>query len=72
MTRFDSNLGSPFPRRRESIRCDDAFERTNYGIIHVRSDGERGTNEVYRFAVPANGDIAFAPRPVSVSAPKAV
>lgn len=57
------------------------FERTNYGIIHIRTDGERvlafthsgerGTNEAYRFAVSANGDIAFAPRPVSVSAPKA-
>ncbi|HEY0622620.1 hypothetical protein [Sphingomonas sp.] len=56
------------------------FERTNYGIIHIRTDGERvlafthsgerGTNEAYRFAVSANGDIAFAPRPVSVSAPK--
>jgi len=58
------------------------FERTNYGIVHIRTDGERvlafthsgerGTNEAYRFAVSANGDIAFAPRPVSVSAPKAV
>ena len=58
------------------------FERTNYGIVHIRTDGERvlafthsgerGTNEAYRFGVSANGDIAFAPRPVSVSAPKAV
>lgn len=55
------------------------FERTNYGIIHVRTDGERvlafthsgerGVNEAYRFTVSANGYIAFAPRAVSVSAP---
>lgn len=43
------------------------FERTNFGIIHVRTDGERvlvfthsgkkGLNEAYRFSVTVeNGD----------------
>jgi hypothetical protein len=42
------------------------FERTNFGIIHVRTDGERvlafthsgkkGLNEAYRFKVTLDGD----------------
>ncbi len=42
-----------------------AFERTNFGIVHVRTDGERvlvfthsgkkGTNEAYRFTVTMVG-----------------
>ena len=52
-----------------------AFERTNFGIIHVRTDGERvlvfthsgkaGLNEAYRFTVTkANGlrTVTFAPQ----------
>lgn len=43
-----------------------AFERTNFGIVHLRTDGERvlvfthsgkkGTNEAYRFTVRMVGD----------------
>lgn len=57
-----------------------AFERTNFGIIHVRTDGERvlafthsgkkGTNEAYRFTVSPAGDIQFAPKIVKRPAPK--
>lgn len=46
------------------------FERTNFGIIHVRTDGERvlvfthsgkkGMREAYRFTVDANHNIRFA------------
>jgi hypothetical protein len=46
------------------------FERTNFGIIHVRTDGERvlvfthsgkeGMREAYRFTVAANHAIRFA------------
>jgi hypothetical protein len=46
------------------------FERTNFGIIHVRTDGERvlvfthsgkeGMREAYRFTVDANHAIRFA------------
>src|SRR4029078_6784917 len=45
------------------------FERTNFGIIHVRTDGERvlvftpsgkkGMREAYRFIVDANHQIQF-------------
>ena len=47
-----------------------AFERTNFGIIHVRTDGERvlvfthsgkkGMREAYRFTVDENHNIRFA------------
>lgn len=46
------------------------FERTNFGIIHIRTDGERvlvfthsgkeGTREEYRFSVDENHEIEFA------------
>jgi len=46
------------------------FERTNFGIIHIRTDGERvlvfthsgkeGMREAYRFKVDANHEIEFA------------
>lgn len=46
------------------------FERTNFGIIHIRTDGERvlvfthsgkaGMREAYRFTVDANHKISFA------------
>lgn len=58
-----------------------AFERTNFGIVHIRTDGERvlafthsgkeGMNEAYRFTVSPSGEIDFAPKVVKRSAPKA-
>ena len=58
-----------------------AFQRTNFGIAHVRTDGEsvlafthsgeEGLNEAYRFAVSANGEIAFSPTVNTVPAPPA-
>lgn len=57
----------------------EGFERLNYGIIHVRTDGERvlafthsgvrGKNEAYRFRVSPTSDITFSPKAVSRSAP---
>jgi hypothetical protein len=57
-----------------------AFERTNFGIVHIRTDGQsvlafthsgkKGMNEAYRFSVSANGEIAFAPEVIKRSAPK--
>lgn len=56
------------------------FERTNFGIAHIRTDGERVLafthsgqkylNEAYRFAVSATGEIEFAPQVVKRTAPK--
>jgi beta-lactamase superfamily II metal-dependent hydrolase len=56
-----------------------AFERTNFGIAHIRTDGTRvlafthsgkkGMNEAYRFDVDATGAVAFAPAVSKVSAP---
>lgn len=61
------------------LRDYEGFERLNYGIIHVRTDGERvlafthsgkrGMNEAYSFRVSATGEITFAPKAVSQSAP---
>jgi hypothetical protein len=58
-----------------------AFERTNFGIAHVRTDGERvltfthsgkkDMNEAYRFAVSVSGAVTFAPAVTKVPAPKA-
>lgn len=58
-----------------------AFERTNFGIAHVRTDGERvlafthsgkeGVNEAYRFSVSAAGDVEFARKVVKRGAPRA-
>lgn len=46
------------------------FERTNFGIVHIRTDGERvlvfthsgkeGLNEAYRFTVSATHEVTFA------------
>lgn len=57
-----------------------AFERTNFGIAHVRTDGHRvlafthsgkkGMNEAYRFTVSPTGEIAFSSDAVKRSAPK--
>lgn len=56
-----------------------AFERTNFGIAHIRTDGERVLafthsgrrfmNEAYRFNVSPTGEIKFAPEVVKRSAP---
>ncbi|WP_066799117.1 ComEC/Rec2 family competence protein [Sphingomonas soli] len=56
-----------------------AFERTNFGIVHIRTDGMRvlalthsgkeGMNEAYRFMVSPNGEVVFAPAVVKRSAP---
>lgn len=58
-----------------------AFERTNFGIVHIRTDGERvlafshsgkaGVNEAYRFTVATTGAVTFARRVSKVSAPAA-
>jgi hypothetical protein len=43
----------------------ESFERTNVGIVHVRTDGalhhsgERGVNEAYRFAVASDPTVKF-------------
>lgn len=57
-----------------------AFERTNFGIAHIRTDGEwvlafthsgkEGMNEAYRFRVTPSGEIHFAPEVTQRSAPK--
>jgi len=64
---------SAIRRRREDEAALPAFfgfERTNFGIIHIRTDGERvlvfthsgkeGVRENYRFTVGANHAIRFA------------
>src|SRR5215207_1775495 len=61
------------PRSREDEQALPSFygfERTNFGIIHVRTDGERvlvfthsgkeGMREAYRFTVDQNHNIRFA------------
>jgi len=61
------------PRSREdeaALPSFFGFERTNFGIIHIRTDGERvlvfthsgkeGMREAYRFIVDANHAIRFA------------
>jgi beta-lactamase superfamily II metal-dependent hydrolase len=58
-----------------------AFERTNFGIVHIRTDGQRvlafthsgkeGMNEAYSFRVSATGDVTFAKKVVKRSAPSA-
>lgn len=58
-----------------------AFERTNFGIAHIRTDGERvlafthsgreGMNEAYRFSVSPTGEVTFAPKVTKRSAPTA-
>ncbi|MGC1470891.1 MAG: MBL fold metallo-hydrolase [Sphingorhabdus sp.] len=58
----------------------EGFERLNFGIIHIRTDGERvlafthsgkaGMNEAYRFTVDAQHQIAFAAKVTKQSTPK--
>jgi hypothetical protein len=57
-----------------------AFERTNFGIAHVRTDGERVLafthsgkrfmNEAYRSTVSATGEVQFAKAVTKRSAPR--
>ena len=57
-----------------------AFERTNFGIAHIRTDGERvlafthsgkeGMNEAYRFTVSPTGEVSFAAKVTKRAAPK--
>ena len=57
-----------------------AFERTNFGISHIRTDGQRVLafthsgekflNEAYGFTVSPTGEVTFAPKVVKRSAPK--
>ncbi|HWT12870.1 MAG TPA: hypothetical protein VN231_08970 [Allosphingosinicella sp.] len=70
-------VDDPDPKR--AGRRFFAFERTNFGIAHVRTDGERvlafthsgkkGTNEAYRFTVASDGKIEFRPKVTKRSAP---
>lgn len=56
-----------------------AFERTNFGIAHIRTDGRRvlafthsgkeGMNEAYRFNVSPSGEAVFDPKAIKRSAP---
>jgi hypothetical protein len=58
------------PEDRKALPDFFAFERTNFGIIHIRTDGERvlvfthsgkeGLKESYRFTVGTNRSIRFA------------
>lgn len=62
-------------------RVFQAFERLNYGIIHIRTDGERVLafthsgerylNEAYRFTVDPAGAVKFSAEASKHSAPKA-
>jgi hypothetical protein len=57
----------------------EGFERLNFGIIHIRTDGERmlafthsgkaGLNEAYSFTVTPTGKTTFANQVAKVSAP---
>ncbi len=57
----------------------EGFERLNFGIIHIRTDGERvlaythsgkqGLNEAYRFTVSPTGEASFASKVTKRSAP---
>ena len=60
-------------------RWFEGFERLNFGIIHIRTDGDRvlafthsgkrGMNEAYRFNVSLTGAVQFAAQAVKHSAP---
>ncbi|CCC05719.1 unnamed protein product [Sordaria macrospora k-hell] len=66
--------------RQDPKRRVFAFERTNFGIAHVRTDGhrvlafthsgKRFMNEAYRFTVSATGEVEFAKAVVKRSAPR--
>ncbi|HEX8553467.1 MAG TPA: MBL fold metallo-hydrolase [Sphingomonas sp.] len=69
-------VDDPRPKRHGRVF---AFERTNFGIAHVRTDGERVLafthsgrafmNEAYRFTVSPSGEVEFASKVVKRSAP---
>jgi beta-lactamase superfamily II metal-dependent hydrolase len=81
---FCTELAAFFAYRGPATTVDgkkiEAFERLNFGIAHVRTDGERvlafthsgkeGMNEAYRFTVSSGGVAKFAPAAVKRSAPK--
>lgn len=58
------------PEDEKALPSYFGFERTNFGIIHIRTDGERvlvfthsgkqGMREAYRFTVNANHAVQFA------------
>ena len=58
------------PRKGDPKGLFYGFERSNFGIVHLRTDGERvlvfthsgkkGLNEAYRFTVDADHEVAFA------------
>jgi beta-lactamase superfamily II metal-dependent hydrolase len=62
-------LFTGMPRPEDPQDLFYGFERTNFGIIHVKTDGERvlafthsgkkGTNEAYRFRVDAGHAVSF-------------
>ena len=73
---FCTELAAFFAYRGPSHTLDDGsqfegFERLNFGIIHVLTDGQRvlafthsgkkGLNEAYRFTVSPSGAVEFAP-----------
>jgi beta-lactamase superfamily II metal-dependent hydrolase len=65
----------------EDNKAFEGFERLNFGIAHVRTDGQRvlafthsgkeGLNEAYRFTVTPTGTVTFAPKVSKRSAPAA-
>lgn len=77
---YMGRIAVPVEGKPGQTRLVDSFERTNFGIIHVRTDGERvlafthsgkaGMNEAYRFTVSPNGEVVFAAEVSKVSAPK--
>jgi hypothetical protein len=77
---FFKTLGN-VPRPGAPGKTVFAFERTNFGISHVRTDGERVLafthsgkkflNEAYRFTVSPTGEIKFAAKVTKRSAPPA-
>jgi hypothetical protein len=69
MQKYSANRtlsGKPFDVR-------NAYEKTSFGIVHVRTDGERvlvathsgreDKKEAYAFLVDENGSVAFEPTP---------
>ena len=72
---FSTELAAFFELRGWSKTADGkrsyfGFERTNFGIVHIRTDGERilvfthsgkdGMNEAYRLSVDAKGKVTLA------------
>lgn len=87
---FNTELAAFFKYRGPSVDQEpgdkeeasyEGFERTNFGIIHVRTNGERvltfthsgkkGMNEAYRFTVAADESVTFAKQVTKIGAPAA-